>query len=921
MSAVVNWESLCVVHTVDPAWGDWESIRVVTLPPRVWSLLGSGTLHLGVSSDSETSRSDQSGTRTYDPSPFARSTDLAQSPGQVLVGRFEIRKLLGRGGFGEVYEAYDRSLKTTVALKCLRTDRQSPSALRRMCREVAIARRVLHPRIVRVHDIGSDEGSNTLFLTMEMVRGESLKKYLARERPSVETVVGITIQILEGLSALHAADIVHRDIKPANVLIDADGQVRLSDFGIARSLEPDATETGGFSGTFEYVAPEQALGEPPARASDLYSLGLVLFEMLTGSRPGAQGGPVGTLRSRLESGALDPRQYRPELPRWISRTVATLTDRDPARRPRSADTVLSALCKGEGMSPRRGYRVILALTALVLVLFCLSWLTSRERDLESRIVVESETVRMVDEMGRVLWSLERSSPYPLAASQFGLARLEAGGPERVVGFPEGPQRLHVLDARTGKLVEIVPIPGLPRKSWPETFTQKFRPQLWVEDLDGDAVDEVILSYQHETYYPSYSVLWSPRTSERRVVFIANGHHRYAGSLDVDSDNQKELLFVGIANRMGWFGGLAAVRTPDTDSNERFWEPAETPDRRQEIGDDDASLAWYALLQPTECNKPNCVRIDPETGQVYLQSLDGKSRSFDPRGFDDVVGPTEAAQRRYSRRIAYGHLRESQRLSSGGFLDLALESATLGLESARESGDSILSHWVQILRGKLLAKTGLPREADHLFEEEFLRTEQAHDVAFAAGTAHFLGGNPDRAIEWFSKGFTVGGNGVAGRPTYESLIGLALVGAEYDPERVASEILRYGALYPAEARHRVMAQSYLDWRNGESVTLPPELSLENLSIDLYRYWWLEWNRTSMTPPQFASLVKTESQRSSLSLLLDALLLSTSPNSELEDSLRRTNQIKRAFEFESSNDIVLLAHRDLVQARIVGSRTLD
>ena len=183
-------------------------------------------------------------------------TDLAQ--------RFEVRDVLGTGGYAVVYRAFDRVLKREVALKVLRQDRLSPGALLRLRREAAVARDVLNPRIVRIFDI--EEAGETVFLTMEIVEGGSLVDRLAQHSPahpvSIDDAVKWATQALEGLAALHALGILHRDIKPGNLLLTADGEVKLSDFGLALHLDRDetrATTHESILGTLEYLSPEQAL--------------------------------------------------------------------------------------------------------------------------------------------------------------------------------------------------------------------------------------------------------------------------------------------------------------------------------------------------------------------------------------------------------------------------------------------------------------------------------------------------------------------------------------------------------------------------------------------------------------------------------------------------------------------------------------
>jgi eukaryotic-like serine/threonine-protein kinase len=207
--------------------------------------------------------------------------------GQLVAGRYRILSLLGMGGAGAVYKARDTELDVFVALKVLRRGFiDAPGMLERFRREVKLARRVTHRNVARAHDIGEHEGER--FLTMELVEGESLRKLLEREpRPPVERVLEIAFALCDGLDAAHRVGVVHRDLKPDNVLIAEDGRVVITDFGIARSVEPGVVSPtiGVVVGTPGYMAPEQVDGsvELDGRA-DIYALGAMLFELFTGRR-------------------------------------------------------------------------------------------------------------------------------------------------------------------------------------------------------------------------------------------------------------------------------------------------------------------------------------------------------------------------------------------------------------------------------------------------------------------------------------------------------------------------------------------------------------------------------------------------------------------------------------------------------------
>jgi serine/threonine protein kinase len=203
-----------------------------------------------------------------------------------MAGRYRIEALVGVGGMGMVYRAHDERLDLAVALKVLRPEvAAGDQGERRFVRELVLARQVSHPNVVRIHDLGED--GSLRFLTMDYVQGRSLQEILREDGPlPAERAVEVAREIAEGLGAAHREGVIHRDLKPANILVGEDGRSYVSDFGIARSLTGSGlTRDGSILGTLSYLAPEQAQGEDVDARSDLYALGILLYEMLTGELP------------------------------------------------------------------------------------------------------------------------------------------------------------------------------------------------------------------------------------------------------------------------------------------------------------------------------------------------------------------------------------------------------------------------------------------------------------------------------------------------------------------------------------------------------------------------------------------------------------------------------------------------------------
>jgi serine/threonine-protein kinase len=251
--------------------------------------------------------------------------------------------MLGRGGMGTVYEAKDSLVGDVVALKTLELGADAgPDALERFSREVRLARRITHPHVARMHDLGTHEGQS--FLTMEFVEGEDLRTLLGRERPlAASRAARIALAVCEGLAAAHAAGVVHRDLKPANVLVEKGGRIVLTDFGIARAVAGEvASRTMGTVGTPMYMAPEQVSGDPVDARADLYAVGLLLHEMLTGEPPFTGETPWAAALARLRKPPPDLRQ-RPTLPPPLAELVHRCLALAPDERPASALELAGAL--------------------------------------------------------------------------------------------------------------------------------------------------------------------------------------------------------------------------------------------------------------------------------------------------------------------------------------------------------------------------------------------------------------------------------------------------------------------------------------------------------------------------------------------------------------------------------------------------
>jgi beta-lactam-binding protein with PASTA domain len=261
----------------------------------------------------------------------------------LVDGRYRILRRLGSGGMAEVYCAEDQQLGRRVALKVLhRRFAEDEQFVERFRREASSAAGLSHPNVVAIFDRGEWDG--TSYIAMELVEGRTLKEIVLEKGPAPpEAAADVTLQILRAARYAHKHGVVHRDIKPHNVLIDHDGRVRVADFGIARAGTSDMTETGSIMGTAQYLSPEQAQGRAVDARSDLYSIGIVLYELLTGQVPFDAESPVTVALKQVSELPLAPRRIVPAISPAVEAVVLRALEKDPDRRYQTADEFIAAL--------------------------------------------------------------------------------------------------------------------------------------------------------------------------------------------------------------------------------------------------------------------------------------------------------------------------------------------------------------------------------------------------------------------------------------------------------------------------------------------------------------------------------------------------------------------------------------------------
>jgi len=276
--------------------------------------------------------------------------------------RYHVLSLLGTGGMGKVYKAQDKELDRTVALKVLRPDLVTDQqALQRFKQELLLASKISHANILRIHDLGEHRGIK--FISMAFVEGGDLAQLLKKNgHLSIERATHLMEQLCEALQAAHSANVVHRDLKPQNILVDADDHIYVADFGLARTLEPNVTgmtRSGAVMGTPLYMSPEQVEGNPVDHRSDIYALGLIFYEMLTGALPFSGDSTYQLMYQRVNQLPKRPELVNPELPPDLSRICLRCLEKDPAMRYQSAGDILIDLRSAAASSIPLTRRVML----------------------------------------------------------------------------------------------------------------------------------------------------------------------------------------------------------------------------------------------------------------------------------------------------------------------------------------------------------------------------------------------------------------------------------------------------------------------------------------------------------------------------------------------------------------------------------
>jgi serine/threonine-protein kinase len=619
-----------------------------------------------------------------------------------------------------VWFAVDAELREEVAIKVLRGD-LAPEARERLKREVSIGRTLPHPNLARVYEL-LDLGDR-LAVVMEYLPGGSLADRLAAGEVAIADAVRWTEQALSALAHLHEHGVVHRDVKPSNLLLDAAGVAKLADLGLAKRVDggDDLTRTATTVGTPMFMSPEQVRGEDATPASDLYALGVTLFQLLSGRPPFQAKSEFEVARLHLQEPAPDPRRLRPDCPAWLGRFVLRLMEKRPRDRYRDARAALESLCRQRAFVSLRLRRRVFAWTAAtaagaLLALGAASVVRARA---EVRRVVRVEAadnvVHGLDASGVEVWRVALAA----RVEQVEHADLDGDGIPDLVAVTrpadharKAATKSEVLAVtRSGRVITRVS-PEDVVEAWPYEFPRVLRPAVQVVDVDGDRRAELLVNCAQAQFYPTVLLVYWPASDRWTTATRHSGRIRDLAV--IPGASEPSLLVVGLNNRIGVLGvvGELALGRPGRYAGVLNSAPAPSPEEESVVG---AASGWRWYTPLGEGFDPSHV-VRSTGGDIAITSGQGATLRLDAFG-NPTPGPNAGRDLRRERCAFFAELAtiESPSTQPASATDAASALAALEREAVALLDEPPYRAVLALGAARVLARTGDPAAAQRTLE--------------------------------------------------------------------------------------------------------------------------------------------------------------------------------------------------------------
>ena len=736
----------------------------------------------------------------------------------ALPTRWRPIRRLGGGGQAEVWLAFDAVLDTRVAIKLFRPD-LTPVQRERLKREVNLGRTLQHPGLVRIFEV--IEAGDRLGAVMEWVPEGSLAQRLEAGPLAPADVVRAARDVLAVLAYLHGQSVVHRDVKPSNLLVDSEGRVRLADLGLARPLDDrsDLTRTLTTVGTPAFMSPEQIRGEEPAPAGDLYSLGVTLYQLLTGELPYSGHSEFEVADQHLRAAIPDPRRIDPEHPAWLARFVMRLLEKRPRDRFASAGEALLAL---EQRRVRRSGRVtaryLAAALALVVLAATLVGVRRLVRTHPATASVAGEQVTASDARGRVLWqrSFAERAPAAIVADVVGDSEAEVvvglGSPGR--DGARGGAEVLVLDGGGDELARIPVGRASFANAYPELTWSCAPPELAALDLDGDGRTELVWADVHASLFPCEIGGWNARAGrEPGPILVHSGHLTGVTAADLDGDGRAEVLASGVNNPLGYQTVLAAV-APVPGRTRRGFEAVSSPDLTRlwvTAASRVAADRSVAIVTPLGPYRGWSAIASAGPGGIVVRTNEREIRldaAGNPVGLAAVrqgLGAPLAVLGRPGARLPRSRGREHR----GSELVAALRA-----NHADVLAEAPMALAADLMVARSAARAGLHAEAIAVLEEGVRRDPEVPDLRLRLGEQLFVAGRRERAFAVLADAARPRPAGRNGREAMIALaLGASLIADDAAVARVQETWARLGGVRPGIDAFQVEIRAVWAFQRG------------------------------------------------------------------------------------------------------------